>query len=313
MPPVDPQQLADAADAELQRLAGRIMREYRKSGRVSADAIASAVAAGLDPMKAVVEAGAAVRQAVRAGMTLAHVAGAETARKAAGVAVKLPVQFNPPEVPDPGSFAPLDRAVEFLRKRAKLSPAAIRRINGAYDNMAATAAKGFTDRVSAVVNRTVAKAIQQGLHTRQAAEVVRTAMERAGAGKVSQSLAETLFRTNASIAHNAGRAEFYESIDSEIWGYEYLTVGDERVRPAHAALHGTRYAKDNPRLRIIWPPAGFNCRCQMVPIFIGERRRMKENLGQPFYDAGDGELKPVQPDPGFAFNPLEVLRRIEAL
>jgi hypothetical protein len=45
---------------------------------------------------------------------------------------------------------------------------------------------------------------------------------------------------------------------SEVW-YEYLTQADDRVRPSHAALHGTRWRADDPNAPT--PPLDYGCRC----------------------------------------------------
>ncbi len=45
---------------------------------------------------------------------------------------------------------------------------------------------------------------------------------------------------------------------NEVW-YEYLTQADDRVRPSHAALHGTRWRVDDPDAPT--PPLDYGCRC----------------------------------------------------
>ncbi len=45
---------------------------------------------------------------------------------------------------------------------------------------------------------------------------------------------------------------------ADVW-YEYLTQEDDRVRPSHAALHGTRWKADDPNAPT--PPLDYGCRC----------------------------------------------------
>ncbi len=45
---------------------------------------------------------------------------------------------------------------------------------------------------------------------------------------------------------------------AECW-FEYLTQQDDRVRPSHAALHGTRWRADDPDAPT--PPLDYGCRC----------------------------------------------------
>jgi len=51
--------------------------------------------------------------------------------------------------------------------------------------------------------------------------------------------------------------------DSEV--IEYNTVGDDRVRPAHAELDGFTEAPTNPIWNIIAPPSDWRCRCWLIP------------------------------------------------
>ncbi|MDO3641965.1 DUF935 family protein [Mucilaginibacter sp. L3T2-6] len=46
--------------------------------------------------------------------------------------------------------------------------------------------------------------------------------------------------------------------------WEYKTVGDDRVRPAHAALNGLILPANDPRWKKLYPPNGWNCRCYVV-------------------------------------------------
>lgn len=69
--------------------------------------------------------------------------------------------------------------------------------------------------------------------------------------------------------------------------WEYRTVGDDKVRPEHARLHGVILPASDPRWAKIWPPNGWKCRCYIVPRMAHEvkgvdmvdmRRRVDEYL-----------------------------------
>jgi len=49
------------------------------------------------------------------------------------------------------------------------------------------------------------------------------------------------------------------ALDGDHVWYEYLTQEDDRVRPSHAALHGTRWRADDPSAPT--PPTDYGCRC----------------------------------------------------
>lgn len=73
-----------------------------------------------------------------------------------------------------------------------------------------------------------------------------------------------------------------DSLDAEKDGskvlLEYRTQADERVRPHHAALHGTIWKVDDPERPA--PPLGFGCRCWMEPVAADERTARRTGLPQ---------------------------------
>lgn len=99
---------------------------------------------------------------------------------------------------------------------------------------------------------------------------------------------ETIGRTQTALAYNA--AGWSEAVtDDELWGFEYSTAGDERVRPSHEALDGVRYPKDHEWWDQYAPPNGWNCRCGLQPLY--GKNRVKPYRGTP------------EVDPEFMFNP----------
>jgi SPP1 gp7 family putative phage head morphogenesis protein len=110
---------------------------------------------------------------------------------------------------------------------------------------------------------------------------------------------ETLVRTQTQLAYGAGQenANAAPEIQEILWGYEYATVGDDRVRPTHAAMDGVRAPKADPVWLIWTPPNGYNCRCSRIEVFAGD------SLAVP-----KAPLEDVKPDDGFAFNPGRLYR-----
>jgi SPP1 gp7 family putative phage head morphogenesis protein len=76
-------------------------------------------------------------------------------------------------------------------------------------------------------------------------------------------------QTEYNTAYLTGEASatYYRLIkQTKLFPYwEYRTVGDDKVRPAHAALNGLILPADDPRWDSIYPPNGWNCRCWIVP------------------------------------------------
>lgn len=86
--------------------------------------------------------------------------------------------------------------------------------------------------------------------------------------------AEVVLRTNQSSIYNVSRWENMQS-DNNVEGIRYRAVIDSRTRKDHADLNGLVAKKDDPIWDEIYPPNGYNCRCDAVPITIQEAKREK--------------------------------------
>jgi SPP1 gp7 family putative phage head morphogenesis protein len=60
-----------------------------------------------------------------------------------------------------------------------------------------------------------------------------------------------------------GNLNRFRQLDAGITEYEWLTVGDERVRPTHRARDGKRYSWAGPETK---PGQEVQCRCQPIPV-----------------------------------------------
>jgi len=76
-------------------------------------------------------------------------------------------------------------------------------------------------------------------------------------------------RTEYNTARAAGQnaSSYYRMVDNkDVMPYwEYRTVGDNRVRDSHRALHKQMFEADDPAFDLIYPPNGWNCRCEVLP------------------------------------------------
>lgn len=68
-----------------------------------------------------------------------------------------------------------------------------------------------------------------------------------------------------SSAEMAAKWEQY-SEDGDRYLLQYRTAGDERVRPAHAALNGITLPRSDEFWNSYYPPNGWNCRCTVVQV-----------------------------------------------
>lgn len=103
---------------------------------------------------------------------------------------------------------------------------------------------------------------------------------------------ETIFRTQTQLSYNGAQYKTSRTpaVEEILWGYKYITVGDDRVRPEHEVLDGITLPKDHPFWSTHWPPNGWNCRCAVIPLYES----------RPIVFPPDNA--PL-PDPDFAYNP----------
>ncbi len=197
-----------------------------------------------------------------------------------------------------------DGSIDFLQKRLDMSDADLDQLREMYGNAATDALVNASGKVQANVEGAITQAAREGKVLRAAEPQVRQALTASGVSNASSFLVETLIRTRTQTAFIAGRwnALMDPDVAPIVWGFEYVTVGDDRVRPRHRALEGFTAPKNDPRWAVITPPNGWNCRCDIVEIFTneGSRTRLQE---VPEVQTIDGmEVRP-EPDDGFAFNP----------
>ena len=212
---------------------------------------------------------------------------------------------------------PHAQAIKFLQNRMNLSAQQITQLGDSYHRHLLNVAGESSAFVSQRVNEAIIDSTRQGLHLRGATANVRNAFEKAGVnlGTNSPHIFETIARTNTQLAYAAGsqNARKDPAIDEILWGYEYVTVGDTEVRPEHAALHGFRAPKDHPIWDTMMPPNGWNCRCTVVMIFVGDESAVTSLPDDVLtVDVGDGETVTITPGPdkGFEFNPGQLFDAI---
>ncbi|KKN74310.1 hypothetical protein LCGC14_0392490 [marine sediment metagenome] len=194
------------------------------------------------------------------------------------------------------------RAVAISKARLNFTDEQLEFLRQAYDERAAEVIDGVGDLTGDEVNQLIADAVEAGLPPVQAAKQVRAALAKAGLDPGNPYRLETIFRTQTLTAYNAARWQMLQDPDVQeiLWGFEYVTAGDERVRPTHVALDGTRLPKNAQEWDSIWPPNGWNCRCTTIEIIRGDPLARKRPLRDKVID---GKLVAPTPDPGWSFNP----------
>lgn len=173
-----------------------------------------------------------------------------------------------------------------------------------YDTLALKVLSSASDNINNELAKTVNELISGGAHVREAKQILGAKFDQLGLKPASKSQLETIFRTQTQIAFSAGKYRAERGtphIEKELWGYKYVTAGDDRVRPTHDALEGVTLPKDHPFWTMFYPPNGWNCRCQAIPLF-----EPVELVPPPLGLNG----QPLMPDKGFVwragdiFNPI---------
>lgn len=86
---------------------------------------------------------------------------------------------------------------------------------------------------------------------------------------VDKTYNEHYLRAEYNFAHaSAGMAAKWEAFaeDGDRYNLQYRTVGDDHVRPEHAALNGTTLPFSDAFWDSYYPPNGWNCRCIVVQV-----------------------------------------------
>jgi SPP1 gp7 family putative phage head morphogenesis protein len=197
----------------------------------------------------------------------------------------------------PIEFDLLDKVAKLLKKTYSGSIDSLKKL---YTDVVSTALKNLAAPIERKVRDTINDLIGETAPLNRAIEKLDETLNRLGVGTVEENKLEAIYRTQLQTSFNAGRwqEDQDEAIQEILWGYKYVTAGDDRVREEHAALDGTTLPKDDPFWETYWPPNGWNCRCQVIPIFEERETKQPELLE-------DGSVP--RPDAGFEFNPGQVL------
>lgn len=136
-----------------------------------------------------------------------------------------------------------------------------------------------------------------------------------------------IYDTNTRIAYAAGQWERIQRAKHSHPYLRYITMGDEKVRASHAALHNLVLPVDDPFWNYYFPPNGWHCRCRVVAMTARDYERDLAPDGsrlirvapvismRDWIDRRTGEIRqvPAGIDPGFGYNPGQAAARAAAL
>lgn len=172
-------------------------------------------------------------------------------------------------------FGQYDDAINFAKKRLEIPKSQLNALKKSYGSYAINATQGMSTAVEKKVQRAMKTIIERNYHIKNAMMYMNSTLKKAGVNSMNPWLIETTVRTQIHTAYSAGRWDANQdpAIQTILWGYQYITAGDFRVRDEHEMLDGIRLPKEDPQWSRIWPPNGFNCRCEVIEIFKDDKKR----------------------------------------
>lgn len=174
----------------------------------------------------------------------------------------------------PKRMSAYSEMLDYLKDRIGMTDAAIDVMRRKYSNVAATMIQDASAEIERSLQRTLLNIRSENLIFTEGLKRFEQALARQSMVMPNANVIETVFRTQTAIGYAVGRANAnaMPEIDEILWGYEYVTVGDDRVRPEHAALEGLTMPKDDPRWQYLTPPISWNCRCALLEIYFEGQR-----------------------------------------
>ncbi len=110
---------------------------------------------------------------------------------------------------------------------------------------------------------------------------------------------KTIYRTNIDVAYSTGKFKTMSANTANRPYWQYSAVLDGRTRPSHRAMHGKVFRFDDPIWKTHFPPNGWGCRCEVIPLDDDDLKELKlkpETNSAPFKDQ-------VRIDKGWDYNP----------
>lgn len=94
-----------------------------------------------------------------------------------------------------------------------------------------------------------------GLSPRRFLTAIRNRFEELGISLKSEYRIEQILKCQSQIAYSQGQQEAGE-VSPKLWGFQYVTVRDERVRDSHRVIDGVTLPKEHDFWKVWYPPNG---------------------------------------------------------
>jgi SPP1 gp7 family putative phage head morphogenesis protein len=186
-------------------------------------------------------------------------------------------------------------AVDYLRGLTPVTRDTFDGLTAQYRKDAFTIAGTSDVRLIAAIRDEMAKVTADGGTKQDFEKAANKLTSDAGVEQLNIFTLDTAFDTAIHNAYSLGRYEqMTDDAVKEVLPYwQYMTVGDLRVRPEHACLDYFVARADDPVWMKIYPPNGYNCRCIVICLLLSEAMLI------PGYD-----------EPGYARLPLLAMEKV---
>lgn len=191
----------------------------------------------------------------------------EKAEQKTGKKVKLVSTMNIPRFDELGfESVPFTQAIERVLKLIGMSRNAFDGLSTRYKKQAFTIA-GISDvKLIDQIKNALGDALASGETEKDFETAVNAVTDEAGVERLAGTQVDSIFQTAVQTAYQNGRFEQMSSpeVAAALPYWVIRTAGDDRVRPAHAALDGFAARYDDAVWMRLYPPLGFNCRCTVT-------------------------------------------------
>jgi SPP1 gp7 family putative phage head morphogenesis protein len=226
------------------------------------------------------------------------------------------VSSNPSEWTVPSI---VNTALQFLADKNAMTPQQYAAMRDTYR------AAGFTiagETEADVLDRalqSLQRSARLGLSADDAGAALNRSLRAAGYDQLRPWHARLVAQMNYASAYGAGSWEQLHDprIRGIIPAYRYVTMRDERVRPAHRAMEGHVAARTDPIWNTWWPPNGYNCRCRVIGVNasawelrggVSNRWPMVDDEGEVVDRGGEAVMPDEAGDSSFDGNPSLYLK-----
>jgi len=195
-------------------------------------------------------------------------------------------------------YPAVEAAYRWLRQRNLITPKQYKRLDEAAKKAAFTVAGSATQDAVTRIRDLLADDVIQGGTLR---EFQAAATEALDSSALSKPRLETLYRTHVGQATAAGQRAIHEHplIVDEFPYRLWTATHDSRTRHEHLAMetHGQNgtavYRSDDPMWETLYPPAGWNCRCDVIALSVEDAARHGSREAQKWLKTGK---KPASPE-----------------